>query len=511
MAGVSSRTRSRNVPLFSSISVDGSFSSKSKRRKSDEDDKGLDSVSGFSTKNVLLFGVSSRTRSKNVPLFGSLSVDGSSKRRKSDGGEKGLDSVSGSKKMKVEEEEEEPFVVPKNAKVVSIDEDEKMFDSKDGNFVEKKCGLDEDNPISICSDEYGESDEEHSVSFDADNEEQQQQQQQKEGDDVKEEVKNDESKGSGEFDVKDKKFVDEKCGLAQENTVITIDTDEDGESDEEENHSVGSDSDNAADDDDANEGANSDESGGIGEFADEDSDESDDDDDDDSDETEEDDDSSGDFKVEELDEISDNDDDDSSSDSYVDEKEDKKKGYRKDLNVVEKLVREVMDRKYGISEKNNANSPSSTSTDELEHADRTSVSSSVYVKKGSSKLNGVSETLKARSVDVKVKNVSDENVNVGVNAKSKDNVGDSDEGKDQYVGGVSSVRTKQGQKKESDKQKMMENKGRDYKVGANIRNGAKKGEENEVLWEELDAALRESKAVSKVNLLFKHIEIELCI
>ena len=454
MAGVSNRTRSKNVPLFRSLSPDVSFYSKPKRRKNDEDDKGLDNVSGFSSKtcskSVPLFGVSSRTRSKSVPLFGCLSVDGSSKRRKSDEGEKGLDFASGFKKMKVKEE---PFVVPENAKVIiSIDDDD-----DDVKVVEKKCGLEEDNPISICSDEYGESDEEDSVGFGGDNEEEEKEE--KGDDDVKEEVKKDESKGSGgngNIDVKDENFVDEKCGLAHENVII-IDTDENGESDEEEEHSVGSDSDNAAaaDDDDVNEGVKSDESGRIDEFADEDSDES------------EDDDSSDDFKVEELNEISDNDDDSSSDSPYVDEKEEKKKGYRKDFNVVEKLVREVMDRQCGISEKNNENSSSSTSTD---HA---SVSSSIYVKKGSSsKLDGVSETLKAKSVDVKMKNVSDESVNVGVNAKSKDNVSDSDQGKDQYVGGVSSVQTKQ---------------------------------ENEVLWDELDTSLGEEDSVSKVNLLFKHI------
>jgi hypothetical protein len=112
---------------------DKMFYSKPKQQKSDEDDKGLYSVSGVCSKNVLLFGVSSRTRSKNVTLFGCLSLVGASKRRKSDEGEKGLYCVSCSKKRKVNEE---PFVVLVNAEVISIDEGE-----DDG--AEKKCGLED--------------------------------------------------------------------------------------------------------------------------------------------------------------------------------------------------------------------------------------------------------------------------------------------------------------------------------------------------------------------------------
>lgn len=447
-------------------------------------------MAGFSSKNVPLFGVSSRTRSKNVPLFGSLLLGGSSKRRKSDEEGKGLEYVSGSKRRKMNEE---PFVVPADAEVVSIDDDEyedvgqeglehsdeKMseggvasggsgdFDAEIAKFVDEKCDRAQDNPIPISSDEYGESDEELSVDSDANNEEEE-----KENEDyvVKEGVKSDESDGTGRFSDKGEKV------------IIDLDDSEESEEDEE-----------------------------------------------DSDESEANDSSDEDFVVDEPNEISDNDDNDcSSSSSYVDddddaeEEEKKKEGYRKDFNVVEELVRKVKSKKSGISESNNGevnvensssygnddeemvrkgrdkksgiserkceeveneNRPSSTNTDKLDHADHASVSSSTYVKKGSSsKLNGVSETLKAKSVDVKVKNVSDESVNVGANAKSKDNVGDSDQGKDQYVGldvgGVSSVQTKQ---------------------------------ENEVLWDELDEALRESEAVSKVNLLFKLIEIELCI
>ena len=154
------------------------------------------------------------------------------------------------------------------------------------------------------------------------------------------------------------------------------------------------------------------------------------------------------------------------------------------------MVREVKGKNNGIFNRKyekveNENSPFASNIDELQHADHASVSSCTIEKKGSSssKPNGVSETLKLRSVEGKVRNLSDECMNIGVNAKSKakskENVGDSDRGKDQFVkglnvGGVSSVQKNQEKMKGSDKQKTMENKRRDYKGRANICNGEKK-------------------------------------
>jgi len=460
---------------------------------------------GVSSKNVPLFGVSSRTRSKNVPLFGSLLLGGSLKRRKSDEEGKGLDYVSGSKKRKMTEE---PFVVPKDVEVVSIDDDEyedvgeeglehsdeKMseagvesggsgdFDAKDGKFVDENCDRAQDNPIPLSSDESGESNEELSVDSDADNEEEEKE---KEDEVVKEGVKSDES--VGRFSDKGEKVI--------------IDFDDSEKSEEEED---------------------SDESEAI-DYSDED------------------------FEADELNEISDNDNDDSSSSSsYVDddaeeeEEEEKKEGYRKDFNVVEELVRKVKSKKSGISEGNNEevnveNSSSYGNDDEemvrkgkdkksgiserkcgeLDDADHASVSSCTIEKKGSpsSKLNGVSEILKPMSVEVKVKNLSDESVNVGVNAKSKnkskENVGDSDRGKDQFVkgldvGGVSSVQKRQQKTKESDKQKTMENKGRHCKSRANICSGEKKeSTENNDLNQSVKSTHFTRKELRSLELLVK--------
>ena len=269
-------------------------------------------MAGVSSKNVPLFGVSSRTCSKNVPLFGSLLLGGSSKRRKSDEEEdKGLEYVSGSKKRKMTEE---PFVVPADAEVVSIDDDE--------------------------YEDVGEEGLEHG--------------------DEKMSEGGVESGGSGDFDAKIAKFVDEKCDRAQDNP-IPISSDESGKSGEE--LSVDSDADNEEvekekEDDVVKEGVKSDESGGIGRFSDKgekviiDLD--------DSDVSEENDSSDEDFEFDELNEISDNDDDSSSSSSYVDDDHDdddaekeKKEGYRKDFNVGEELVRKVKSRKRGISKGNN--------------------------------------------------------------------------------------------------------------------------------------------------------------
>ncbi|XP_039688706.1 SNF2 domain-containing protein CLASSY 3 [Medicago truncatula] len=422
-------------------------------------------------------GVSSRTRSKNVPLFGSLLLGGSSKRRKSDEEDKGLDYVSRSKKRKMNEE---PFVVPADAEVVSIDDDEyedvgqegsehsddKM--SKDGKFVDENCEREQDNPVSISSDEYGESDEEHFVDSDADNEEEEEEEEKKEDDAVKEGVKSDESGGIGRFSDKGEKVI--------------IDLD-DSEESEEEDDSDESEENDSSDEDFAEEeevvekekkeGYRKDfnvveelvrkvksQKRGISEGNDEE------------------------VNVENC-SSSDNDDEE-----MVREGKDKKSGIsernNEKVNVEnspsydndEEMVREVKRKKSGIFKRKyekveNENVPSSTNIDELEHADHASVSSCIIEKKGSSssKLNGVSETLKPMSVDV--------GVNAKSKAKSKENVGDSDRGKDQFVkgldvGGVSSVHRKQEKMNESDKQKTMENKRRDYKGRANICNGEKK-------------------------------------
>lgn len=537
-----------------------------------------------------------------------------------------FDSLSGSKKRKVREE---PFLIPENAKLISIDDDdnegseqcdEKMFeggydvkkdvkcdesgefDAKDGNFVDEKRGWTLENPITIHSDE------EHSVGSDSDSDSDDDEE---EDDDDDDNVKQEEKSGGSD---------DESTN------IFFVDLDDSDESDEE--HSVGSDSDSDADDSDVKEGANS---GGRGEFADkdnffvdlDDSDESDEEHCFDSDESEENETSDEDFRVDELNEISDND-DDSSSDNDGKEKE-KKKGGQKYDNVAEELLREAIDRHNGISEMNNEEvkdkSPS-INNDEVEHSDYGSVATSTtFEKKGSSSnKNDTSKKQKAKSVE----NVSDDDVNVAkakerakpnetvnlrddVNVakakckshvKAKDNakpyesvdVSDSDEGKEHVkgldAGGVSLVQTKQEMIKESRKQKMVENKGRDYKGIANIHiekknesidnNGliqsvksthfmwnelllakcywdsmntmkndstlfefeedgvdrqdtqpqpvsvetppsiwslkkvekvqkTMEEEENEVLWDELDTALRESDAVSMVILHFKNI------
>jgi hypothetical protein len=81
MACVSSRTRSKNIQLFGCLSLNSS----SKRKNNVVVDMGLDSISSRSKRKrvkdepfVMMDGVSSRTRSKNVTLFGCLSLDGSS-------------------------------------------------------------------------------------------------------------------------------------------------------------------------------------------------------------------------------------------------------------------------------------------------------------------------------------------------------------------------------------------------------------------------------------------------
>ncbi|WJX75977.1 hypothetical protein P8452_59451 [Trifolium repens] len=248
-----------------------------------------------------MVGVSSRTRSKNIPLFSSLSLNrSSSKRKKSDEDVLSLESVSGSKRRKLKDES---FVLPKKDEVICFYDDDsdeeglehcdvnvkkevKSYENgdKNGNFVDdEKCGWERENPIIMDSDD------EDFVGSEADDE----------GDDVRKEVKVDESGGSGKFVDKNEVFID---------VDDSDESDEDGE---------------------------------------------------DSDESDENESSDEDFNVDEVKEISDHDDDSSSDSSFVDdvddkeeeeEEEKKKKDWRKHLNgkyfnVVEKLAREVNDEK----------------------------------------------------------------------------------------------------------------------------------------------------------------------
>ena len=493
------------------------------------------------SKNVLLLGVSSRTRSKNIPLFGSIPLVGLSKRRKSV-----LDSVSGSKKRKVEEE---PFVVPKNVEVISIDYDD--GDEKGSEHCDERI-VDVENKVE--SDEIGEKDEREvkeesfvvpkngeviSIDDDDKDEEGSVQCDEKmfEGCvDVEKEVQTEESGGgSDEIDAKDGNIVDD------DNDVNDSDENESGEEE--------------------------------------------DDDDDDDDESEENETSDEDFIVDEVNEISESDDESSSGSSSVDDdeeeeeekdeeededEEEKKKGGQKYFNVVEELareandrhsessyvdnddgeeeeeeeekdkvedlskiweecsngllemVREVEDQKSAISETNNVevnieNSPS-VCNDVSEHAEHSSLIA--FEKKDyfdpvkgcfSSNRNGASKKRESKNVGIKMQNVSNqfdfqfvadqpisfghskvhkgESNNANAKAKSKDdaivyenvnvNVGDSDEGKQKHVkglgvGGVSSPQAKQEKTRDSDKPKMTENKGGDCKGRFRIRNGEKK-------------------------------------
>ncbi|GAU48254.1 hypothetical protein TSUD_174920 [Trifolium subterraneum] len=102
-----------------------------------------------------MVGVSSRTRSKKVPLFSSFSLDcSSSKRKKSDEDVMSLESVSGSKRRRVKDES---FVFPKNDEVIFIDQDDYYEDGsehcdvdvkKEGK-IDEKCGWGRENPITI--------------------------------------------------------------------------------------------------------------------------------------------------------------------------------------------------------------------------------------------------------------------------------------------------------------------------------------------------------------------------
>jgi len=489
------------------------------------------------SKNVLLFGVSSRTRSKNVPLFGCIPLVDSSKRRKS-----GLKSVSGSKKRKVEEEGK-PFVVPENVKVISIDYDD--GDEKGSEHCDERS-VDVENKVKI--DEIGENDEgevkeesfvvpknEKVISIDDDDK------------DEKGSVQCDEKMFEGCVDVEKEEQTEKRDEIVAKDGDIVDDDEDVDDSDEDDFEEEEED-----DDDESEENETSDEDFIVDEVIEisESDDESssgsssvdDDDDDHDHDDEEEEEDDEEEKKkggrkhfdvVEELvrevndrhseSSYVDNDNDDGEEEEEEEEGEDKgedlSKIWEECSNGLLEMVREVEDQKSEISDRNNEevkieNSPSSVCNDVSEHAS----SLITFEKKGyfdpvkgcsSSKGNGESKKRESKSLGIKMQNVSNEydiqfiadqpisfghskvhkgeSNNANAKAKSKDdakayqnvNVGDSDEGKQKHVkglvvGGVSSPQAKQEKMRDSDKPKMTENKEGDCKGRVRIRNGEKK-------------------------------------
>ncbi|GAU48252.1 hypothetical protein TSUD_174900 [Trifolium subterraneum] len=96
---------------------------------------------------MMMVGVSSRTRSKKVPFFSSFSPNcSSSKRKKSNEDVMSLESVSGSKRRKVKGKS---FVFPKNHEVIFIDEDE--YD-EDGEEEEEEEEEEKKNSVNETSD-----------------------------------------------------------------------------------------------------------------------------------------------------------------------------------------------------------------------------------------------------------------------------------------------------------------------------------------------------------------------
>ncbi|CAK8561323.1 unnamed protein product [Lathyrus sativus] len=370
-------------------------------------------------------GVSSRTRSKNVQLFNSLSLDGPSssklkRSRKNYEDETGFDSASCSKKTRVKEK---PFVLSQNIKVICIDDDdddddddEKMFEG--GGDVKRKVGSDESGRID---------------GFDA--------------------KKNVENVGGSHDDFvdKDENFVDENCDWTSENLV---DENCDWTS---ENPITNSDDESESDED---ESETSDEEFQVNDSS---SYENDDDDDDDDDEEEE------------------------EEEAKEEKKNVWRKYYSVVEELVRKVKDEksgVKGGKSGVEEVEIENSPSSVHNEESENADYGSVTtSSALEKKGyfdpmkaccSSNLNeAFSETTKAKSVENVSLDDDDDDVNESVT------VDDYDEGKEQCVRGlgverVSLFQTKQEKLGDSDKHTIMESKERDHEGRANICNGEKK-------------------------------------
>ncbi|KAI5430493.1 hypothetical protein KIW84_034904 [Lathyrus oleraceus] len=332
----------------------------------------------------MMVGVSSRTRSKNVPLYGSLSLHGSSKRRKS----KEDDTCFAASCSKQRKAKKEPFVLPPDAKVIYID------DENGDDAVEKKS--------ESCAA------------------------------DIKEEVENGE-------------FVDEKP------SVVCLD--ESGESYEEDS---------------------------------------------DCDESEENESSDEDFSINEVNEVSESDEDGGSScSSYVDEA--KRNSSRKYLEVVAEMVRKVKDdensdipkKKIKSSDDEKSEIPKrmkikSSDDENSEISNKKKIKSSVKTTTGVLEKKGVfhpmegccsSSKLDIASETKKEKNVSDVNV---LKSKGKGrvkhdesvNLGDSEEGKEQKVRGLGDGegRVSMNQTEE----KVIKNKGRDYKDKASVQNDKKK-------------------------------------
>ncbi|KAL5057744.1 hypothetical protein RYX36_029348 [Vicia faba] len=445
-------------------------------------------------------GVSSRTRSKNVPLFGSIPFHGScscsmkSKRRKRDMG-------LSSKKRKPSEE---PFVLHEQDNVIFMDRDEegdeKWLKSSDKKFSEACLeqvdngddgdleGLEdcERNKFEGSDGDAGEVGDEDWLGYldknkfdggvGVKNEEQN-------GDivdnvgeggledceisrlegcvGVENEVESEKNGGiGGDLVEKDEIFDDEKCGLISDNMIIDSDDDGDDEGGLKdcENNSV---------------------EGCVG--------------------------VENEVEIEKNEGIGDL----VEKDENFDDKkcEAKKKGWEeneeeKNMDWEEEVVpeeKEVVDLEMvwqehdnGLEEMVREAKGSFVPNDELDHADDDNVrTSNVLKKKGSfvpmeapssSKLHQALETPM-----MKVKNVSgdDDNVYVGkTRSKSKFKAKESviiDEEKMQYVQGLgvddesgSSIQTKQKEMKSSEKQKITEMKGRDYKGRANAGSGEKK-------------------------------------
>ncbi|CAL5196743.1 unnamed protein product [Lathyrus oleraceus] len=362
-------------------------------------------------------GVSSRTRSKNVQLFKSLSLDGSSssklkRSRMNYEDETGFDPASCSKKTRVKER---PFVLSQNIKVICIDDDdEKMFEG--GGDVKRKLGSDESGRI--------------------------------DGFDAKKKV---ESVGGSHDDSvdKDENLVDENCDWTSENPITN--SDDESESDEDEDESETSDEEfqvnevlEVSDSDNINSSSY-------------------DNDDDEEEEEEEKEEKKNVWRkyfsvVEEL----------------VREVKDEKSGVKggesgiSESNSIEEVEIENSSSSVHNQESESAYYGSVTTSSALE-------------KKGSfdpmkaccsSSLNeAFSETTKSKSVE-NVSLVDDDDVNESVN------VDDYDEGKEQCVRGlgverVSLFQTKQEKLGDSDKHTIMESKERDHEGRANICNDEK--------------------------------------
>ncbi|XP_058741323.1 SNF2 domain-containing protein CLASSY 4-like [Vicia villosa] len=504
-------------------------------------------------------GVSSRTRSKNVLLFGSLSFHG-----------------SGSLESKKRKPNEESFVLHEDDDVIRIGSDEEG-DEEGLKFSDKKFSQScvdngdvegfedcERNNFEGCvdgdadADEVGDEDwlrycnkNKFEGDIDVENEEQSGDSVDNGGEGglencernrfegcigVENEVEREKNGGLGDLVEKDEIFDDEKCGLISENMIIGSDHESDDDKD---------------DGDDQDEGglkncennsfegcvgveneAVSEKNGGIGELAEKDEsfddeecglisenlitdsedeseyeDESDDDDDDDEDdedeydESEEIETSDEEFQVDEVNEVSDS---DNSSSSYADddddngeEKEAKKKGWRKkeeeeEVVVVEEEVEkdvglgmvwqecdnelaEMVGQNNEISERNNALNK------KVSYVPMEAPSSS-------SKLHQASKGMQMKEKNVSDDDDDDDNVYVGkTKSKSKSKakesviIGDFDEEEMQSVQALgvndesdSSIQTKQKEMKSSEKQKMTEMKGSNYKGRASSNSGEKK-------------------------------------